>query len=148
MSNGNSLLGLTPEPWFLYALGVFFVWGTWGFLHKISTMFVDPRSALVYESGGVIVVACLVLLSLNFHVRWHPVGSAFAFSSGLAGITGALCFLYAVTTGGKLIVVVTLTSLYPALTILLSFVFLREQISMTQGIGVVLALVAMILCAY
>jgi transporter family protein len=110
-------------------------------------MYIDPRSALIYESCGALLVGTLVFLSLHLSPQWHPIGALFAFSSGLAGLTGALCFLYAVTTGGKVSVVVTLTALYPIVTILLSFVFLQEQISLTQGIAILLALIAMVLFA-
>ena len=110
-------------------------------------MYVDPRSALTYESCGALLVGILVFISLRFGTQWHPIGALFAFSSGLAGFTGALCFLYAVTTGGKVSVVVTLTALYPIVTILLSLVFLHEQISITQGFGILLALISMMLFA-
>ena len=131
--------------WFAYALGVFVVWGAWGFLHKVSTLYVDPRSALVYEACGAFLVGLTVLFSLGFRVQWHPTGAVFAFGSGLAGVTGALCFLYAVTTGGTLSVVVTLTALYPIVTIALGSWFLGEPVSATQALGIVLALAAMVL---
>lgn len=123
------------------------MWGAWGFFHKLSTMYVDPRSALIFESCGAVLVGLSVLVSLRFNVLWHPAGALFAFCSGIAGVTGALCFLFAVTTGGKLSVVVTLTALYPIVTIALSAIFLREPVSITQGLGVVLALGAMVLLA-
>jgi bacterial/archaeal transporter family protein len=136
------------QLWFLYALGVFTVWGAWGFFHKLSTLYLDPRSALIYESCGAVFVGIWVLVSLRFSVSWHPVGALFAFLSGLSGVTGALCFLYAVTTGGRLSVVVTLTALYPIVTIALSALFLKEPISMSQGIGIILALVAIAFLAH
>lgn len=110
-------------------------------------MYIDPRSALIYESCGALLVGTLVFISLGFSTQWHPIGAFFAFSSGLAGLTGALCFLYAVTTGGKVSVVVTLTALYPIVTILLSLVFLHEQVSISQGLGILLALISMLLFA-
>jgi transporter family protein len=133
--------------WFAYAFGVFGVWGAWGFLHKISTLYFDPRTALVYESCGALLVGLTVLFSLGAQVSWHPTGALFAFCSGIAGVTGSLCFLYAVTSGGKLSVVVTLTALYPLVTIALAYWFLAERVSATQGLGIVLALAAMVLLA-
>jgi transporter family protein len=133
--------------WVAYALGVFGVWGAWGFFHKLSTMYLDPRSALMYESCGALLVGLLVLWSLDFDPQWHPTGALFAFCSGLAGITGALCFLYAVTTGGRLSVVVTLTALYPLVTIALAWWFLADRPSASQAAGILLALVAMVLLA-
>ena len=46
---------------------------------------------------------------------------------------------------GKASVVITMTALYPLVTILLSFIFLRETIAIKQGIGIMLALLAMLL---
>jgi transporter family protein len=48
---------------------------------------------------------------------------------------------------GKASVVITMTALYPLVTILLSFFFLRETITIKQGIGILFALLAMLFLA-
>ncbi|MHC5080458.1 MAG: EamA family transporter [Planctomycetota bacterium] len=46
---------------------------------------------------------------------------------------------------GKASVVVPLTALYPVVTLVLVFVFLREPLTAKQGVGIALALAAMVL---
>jgi transporter family protein len=67
-----------------------------------------------------------------------------AIVTGVLGTIGFLCFLYALTTG-SVSVVTTLTALYPAVTILLAVVFLRESITLRQVAGMGLAIVSVIL---
>jgi drug/metabolite transporter (DMT)-like permease len=55
-------------------------------------------------------------------------------------------FLYLIATrSGPLSVVVTLASLYPASTVLLARVVLRERLSRFQWLGVVCAMIAVVL---
>ena len=55
-------------------------------------------------------------------------------------------FLYLIATrSGPLSVVVTLASLYPASTVLLARVVLRERLSSLQWLGVVCTMIAVVL---
>ena len=67
-----------------------------------------------------------------------------ALLTGFCGSLGAVAFFLALGHG-RASIVVPLSSLYPAITILLSLIFLGERPSVTQGIGMVLALVAALL---
>jgi transporter family protein len=69
-----------------------------------------------------------------------------ALIAGLLGSIGGLCFVHSVSRG-KASVVITMTALYPLVTIILSFFFLRETITLKQGIGIVFALLAMLFLA-
>lgn len=69
---------------------------------------------------------------------------------GMAVACGALdmlanAFYLIATWSGSLSVIVTLSSLYPASTVLLARLFLRERLALLQAIGVVCALVAVLL---
>jgi len=74
----------------------------------------------------------------------HPLGWLFVVLAGLAGTIGTAAF-YIALSGWKVSVVVPLTALYPAVTILLSLLFLREEVALHQIIGVVLAVAAIFL---
>ena len=134
------------QPWLIYSLLAFILWGLWGFFPKITTSYIGPKSAMVFESLGALIIAILMLaFALKFKPELHPKGNLFAIITGMAGITGAFFFLSSLSAGGKVSVVVTLTALYPIITILLSMLLLHETITLTQGIGMLLALAAIVL---
>lgn len=93
---------------------------------------------------GPLIVAFFVLLSLDFRVEMHGKGIIYAFLAGLVGSIGGLLFVHSVSKG-KASIVITLTALYPVVTILLSFIILKEQLTMKQAIGIILALISMVL---
>jgi transporter family protein len=83
----------------------------------------------------------MVLCFERFHVDWSPAGFGWSATAGLINFVGFLTFFAAVEKG-KVSTVITLSSLYPVITILLSVVLLHERISRREGIGIVLALAA------
>jgi len=58
--------------------------------------------------------------------------------TGVTGIAGTLLFFMAARTG-SLPVVVSLTALYPVISILLAFLFLQEPVSARQAAGIALS---------
>ena len=132
------------KEWVFPALGTFIFWGFWGFIPKLTTKYISPKSAIVYEVVGGFLVAIMVLYSLNFRPEMNPKGFALAITTGVFGFLGALCYLLAVSKG-PVSLVVTLTALYPVLSILLAVIILNEPITLKQGVGILLALGAMLL---
>jgi transporter family protein len=89
------------KPWMMPTFGAFVVWGLWSFIPKITVRYISPKSAVVYEVLGGILVAIAVLYSLNFRPDMHPKGVALGITTGLLGFLGALFFLFAVSAGYK-----------------------------------------------
>ena len=134
------------KEWILPTFGAFFLWGLWSFIPKITTKYIDPKSAVIYEVMGGIILAVIVLFSLHFRIDVHPKGIALGITTGLIGFLGALCFLYAVSKG-PVTLVATLSALYPIISIVLAVFFLNETLSVKQGVGIAFGLVAMFLVA-
>ncbi len=132
--------------WILPALGVICAWGLWGFLPKLTTQYLGPRSVMVYEVLGAICVALIVLYSMKFRLEVHWRGASLAVMAGAMGLIGALCYVVAMARG-PVALIVTFTALYPILSIVLAWLILGETISLRQGMGVVLGLIAMVLIA-
>ena len=82
-------------------------------------------------------------------LRWQPI-TAFVFwlamSAGLFDAVGNMSYMES-TRLGRLDIAAVLASLYPAGTIVLAMIFLRERTSRSQAFGMTLALVAVALIA-
>lgn len=130
--------------WQLPATITLLIWGLWAFLPKLALRTFDPRSVLVWESLGSMLVGVGVLLSTGFRVQTTPAGVLAAIVAGVCGLGGALLFLVALDRG-KASVVVPYTSLYPVVTLVLSVLFLGERPSLTNLLGVLFAMVAVVL---
>ena len=134
------------KPWILPTFGAFVVWGLWSFIPKITVRYISPKSAVVYEVLGGMLVALMVLYSVNFQPDMHPRGVALGIATGLLGFLGALFFLFAVSHG-PVSLIVSVSALYPVISILLAVFILHEPITLKQGFGIIFALTAMFLVA-
>ena len=134
------------KQWLLPTFGALVLWGLWSFIPKITTRYISPKSAIVFEVLGGILMAVIVLATLKFKPDIHPKGVLLAMTTGILGFAGALCFLYAASKG-PISLVALLSALYPVIAIVLAVLFLHESISIKQGLGIVLGLGAMILIA-
>lgn len=134
------------KEWIVPTIAAVFLWGFWGFLPKLTTRYLEPSSAIVFEVVGGIILGTITLIGLQFRPQIHPIGIPLAVMTGLLGAGGAFCFLQAVTRG-PVTLVATLSALYPAVTIGLAHFFLHETITLRQAIGIGLALLSVILVA-
>ena len=134
------------ENWLTAAIIAFVLYGLWGFFPKLAVNYISPGSAIIYEVAGTMAVGLLGLMIVGFRPDVHPKGILFAVLTGFTGMLGTLFFFYAVKNG-KVSVVVSLTALYPLITIILAAIFLREPLSLRQLLAMVLAMVAILLFA-
>lgn len=134
------------QEWLLPTFGAFICWGLWGFIPKITTQYLSPQSAIIYEAVGGLCLAIVTLFSLNFQPAVSAKGIPLAIATGMLGFLGAFCFLNAVTKG-PITLVATLSALYPIVSVLLAITFLHEALTFRQGVGIALALAAMTLVA-
>jgi drug/metabolite transporter (DMT)-like permease len=101
---------------------------------------------LAAAQGAALVTICLIAAALR--QSWVPTAASewWGAAAGLVATAAVLMFLLA-TQSGLLTVAAVLTSLYPAFTILLAAVVLREHIYRGQGAGLVLCGAAVALVA-
>jgi len=130
--------------WFLNSLGALVCFGVWAFLPKIALRYISPKSAVIYEVLGVFVAGCVFFLTVGKNIETDMRGILPAMMTGILGTVGFLCFLHALIAG-SVSVVATLTALYPAITILLAVLFLRESVTLRQVAGMGLAIISVIL---
>ena len=134
------------NQWLLPTIGALVLWGFWSFIPKIMMRYISPKSAMLFEVLGGLLVAVIVLISLDFKPDIHPKGALLAIVTGILGFSGALCFLYAASKG-PISLVAVISALYPAIAIILAVLLLKEPLTLRQGMGIILGIGALILIA-
>ncbi|MDG4475063.1 EamA family transporter [Thiovibrio frasassiensis] len=132
------------ESWLIPAFTALIIYGLWGFFPKLAVSYINPASALVFEVAGAMLVGLSALLWVGFQPETHPKGILFAVLTGVAGMLGTLFFFIAASRG-KISVVVSMTALYPIITIIIAAIFLREPVTAKQVMGMVCAVTAIFL---
>ena len=132
------------KTWILPALGTLVCWGFWAFIPKLTTRYISPMSAVVYESLGALMMGAVVLALLDFRPDANAKGIILALATGMLGMAGGLGFLFAVRSG-KVAVVAMFTSLSPLITIALGYLLLNETITLKEGLGILSAFIAIFL---
>ena len=130
--------------WFLYALLTLLVWSFFGLFPKLAANYIDPKSFLIYQVLGSMLVGVLGLALVGFKPQWHVRGVGLALLTGIFGSIGTLFFLFAMQKG-KASVIVVMTGLYPVLTVLMVSLLLKETLTLKQAAGMVLGLIAILL---
>ncbi|WP_377475396.1 MAG: EamA family transporter [Microcoleus anatoxicus] len=139
---------ITVPDWLIYSLICYLLYGFWGFFGNLATKYVDYQTAFFYEAIGAILMTLFILIQNNsLSFQGDVRGILFAVLVGVCGTVASLVFFIAVGKG-KVANVVSVTSIYPLITILLSALFLKEAITLPQIIGVLFAIIAVILSAY
>ncbi|MCD6588453.1 MAG: EamA family transporter [Candidatus Fermentibacteraceae bacterium] len=121
------------------------LWGLWAVLLKLSsTRLGHWQSVLVYTVFSVITVVVLYF-SLGENTRqFETTGVILAASAGVLGGL-ALVFFQKAVSSGPVSTVTSISALYPVIAIIFGVVFLRENLSTTNFIGIILAVAAGVL---
>jgi transporter family protein len=134
------------DSWFIWTILAMVTFGAWGFFPKLAVNYISPQSALIYQVIGGLLVGIVGLAMINFKPETHPMGILYAFLTGITGVLGTL-FYYAAASRGQISIVVSLTALYPLITIMLAIIFLHETLMLKQVIGLGFAVAAIVLLA-
>ena len=129
------------KPWILYSIMTLMCWGLWGVFSKLASNYSRPRQTLLFQAVGVVAFALVVLVNERFQIQPTVAGFGWSFAAGFVNFIGFLAFFAAVQKG-KVSTVISLSSLYPVITIALSILFLHEKITRREGLGIAFALLA------
>jgi transporter family protein len=129
------------KPWFLYSMATLLCWGLWGVFSKLASNYSRPRQTLLFQAVGVMAFALVVLFIEQFQIQRTVAGFGWSFAAGFVNFVGFLAFFAAVQKG-KVSTVISLSSLYPVVTIAISILVLREKITWREGLGIAFALTA------
>ena len=130
--------------WFFLTLVAMFMWGFWGFFSKLATQDLPAVDAAIFQGIGSFIVMVVAAIYFRFQPSGKPINILYAILSGFSA-TLATFFFFAAITRGRSAVVVSMTALYPLVTLALGVIFLHEIITIKQLLGVGLALGAIVL---
>jgi len=130
--------------WLISCLVAMVCWGFWGFLMKLASEHFSWHQMFVVTNIVALAASLLIFVLLKPSINVYSPGFIYAFLAGVAGALALIAF-YAALGAGKAIIVVPLTALYPVITIILSYLILNEKIALVKGVGIMLALVAILL---
>jgi transporter family protein len=105
----------------------------------------DPYTGIFFSSIGYLFSSVIALSLIGFKVNITPFNLMSGVGLGAATGIGGLFFLLAIRYGGNVNIVVVLTSLYPIVTLILNYFIFGTSMSITQIIGSILAIIAVIL---
>lgn len=130
--------------WIVSSLVALVCWGLWGFFAKLASKYLDWTHILLISSVVSLLTAIVVFSVGKPQIDAHSPGFVYALLAGFTGAVALVAFYNALGTG-NISIVVPLTSLYPVITIVLSFLILSERISPLKGLGLALALAAIVI---
>lgn len=125
------------SPNFLLVICIF-IWGVTTFLQKLSADKMSP--ALMQIIIGIAFIACtpiFIRLGGGFgNLKWNATSIAITFFASLLSITANILMYTALSNNKNTGASAMLISLYPAVTLILSAIFLGEQFSWGKVAGV------------
>jgi transporter family protein len=132
------------SPWLAVALVPIALWGVSGFLQKLATS--HASSELVTFGFLLGFVPAAVLIPMFRPFVWQLSGITWLLLPllGLFFSLGNLTLIVAYGSGGRASIVTPMTSLYSLVTIPLAVLLLHERISVREGVGIALALSAVV----
>ena len=131
------------RPWLAFALATVALWGVWGALAGLSAQhgFPDTLVSCVW-ARTMIPPAAYILWRNGWKLERSPRAIAYGMTIGLLGAGGQMLLFHTLTIGPAYFVF-PIISLSPVVTIILSFLLLRERTGWLGTLGIALALVAL-----
>lgn len=134
------------SSWYYPSLIALCLYGAWGYWGTRASNFMNPLSITFYSSIGVLISGIIALILLDFKPDLSAKGGAYGLLNGLASGIACIFFILALRNGPTMPVVLV-TSMYPMITLILCVVFLKQGLTLKQGLGMGFALVALFLFA-
>lgn len=131
---------------FIVFLMTFISWGLSSFISKMATNRIGEKSVFWDMIGyfPTVIIYSLIVFKAKTLFIGDKSGIILAILSGFVGAFGLIGF-YILITKKEISTIAPLIALNPVLTAILAFIFLKESLTMTKIIGIILALAAIYL---
>lgn len=129
--------------WLLWSFLAVLCWGLWAVIPKLIGAALTAGQSQTLSTLGLVPVMVALAASRRLTVsgiRRRGIGAAFC-AGALAGAANT-AYYHALQLGGKAATLVSLTAMYPLVTVLLAMLFLRERLNPIQFAGLLLSLIA------
>jgi uncharacterized membrane protein len=139
---------MIKRPWLLYALTTTIFWGIWGALIELPGRAGFPPT-LVYIVWSLTMIPCALvgLAIIKWKLDYDLKSVIFGMTIGLTGAGGQIALFKALLEGPAYLVF-PIVSLSPAVTVLLSVMFLKETTTRKHWVGITIALIAIVLMSF
>jgi transporter family protein len=148
-SKRHKFRGIGFPQWLTFSLLTVLFYGMWGTLSKVVSNDMSPGMYQVAFSLGLVPVVAVLLRSRRLSAGTtgsnRKRGMFFAFSTGILGGAGNIALYKSLSAGGEASIAVPVSSLYSVITVILAFLFLKERVSGSQKLGLLVAFVAIYL---
>lgn len=131
--------------WLQLSVAATVLWGCWGLLGGVAQIAVPADTVFAWHCVGV--VACAAAFSPLVGFALPPSQLGLSIASGAAYGAGAVNMIDALAAGGKVGVVVIISSMYPLITLFLNTLVLQERPTLREGFGCCIALGVILLMA-
>jgi drug/metabolite transporter (DMT)-like permease len=137
-----------PRRSLLFALLAFALWGLWGLTSKMATDIIGPANVFGFYAASSLFVPTAYAMVRRTSPADEKITTA-SFSAWLFGATsvafnavGVFAFTFAIFSGLASLVV-SVTSVYPVVTVVMAVLLLREKLNKVQTMGLVVPLLGL-----
>lgn len=139
---------MSKRPWLLYTLITTLFWGIWGAMIELPGRAGFPPT-LVYIVWALTMIPCAIaaLSLIHWKLEFDLKSVLYGMTIGITGAGGQIVLFQALASGPAYLVF-PIISLSPAITVLLSVVFLKEKTTRKHWMGIVFALLAIVMMSF
>ncbi len=139
---------MKSKLWLVYAIIATIFWGVWGAFAGLPAENGFPET-LIYCVWAITMIppALIVLKLIDWKLQTNKKAIFYGCIIGLLGAGGQMILFHAVTMGPTYLIF-PIISLSPMVTIVLSYLFLKERTGILGTIGIILAIIALPLFDY
>ncbi len=139
---------MKSKLWLVYAMITTIFWGIWGAFTGLPAENGFPETLIYCVWALTMIPPAIVVLKLaNWKLEYNKKAIFYGCIIGLLGAGGQM-FLFKAVTIGPTYLIFPIISLSPMVTIVLSYLFLKERTGKLGTIGIVLAIIALPLFEY